>query len=711
MYVRPENEQNLSVGSLTNSIHDLNNCRDDMESTRKHILDVIDATAAGCYALGNAAVEVLRELADEPLYMETGTNSIDEYKGRNQRLPLMPLSSSLILLKNLDEQEENKRFTHMLPDKAVGSANFKFLYGTRKLFGRPTSKFTLADAPGIKQNLEEYNSTATEKTKIATDRYQKFLTNEVTLLRYVTDLRWTVGALQRYGLSTVGENDGVPRNADLPALTGNLVWEGRSKNDIPRKYNKGWAAAIRKTDPENKRRGVPVTTGVYSINSTLAQVLQVTENNSQEDEIRQMVANLGVGSHGRLGNRSRKHEWVSNIVDMNIMPINVHALMRGIPFAPIYNYVYTFEQMACMMFGETCSKIKKLEMTKLPAYTNDVELYKKRVTSTRQMFLKLLMEPYAYVPAEYYGYPTSAFHGQGANGLMWRIFRGDDSLMMGRPKFLSDQIFNKVLFGTLVDTPYEFDEAGPAAAGRRASLASQRVNAPSNRPEFINSVSRPKNVNNALRGTISHTNDGASYNPRYLANMKTTVISSRIPANEFTVTNSRIDENTTGLAMNRFPMDIGGERRLRGRDLREGYGAITYIGDASNESADPMSVLRVVALGNNAPGRIAWLNRVGKMRFDTRIVRNLVFITNVQRLMRLKMNQELTQYRTVLVKGHSTVNPAVTEYGYMGARAGVVRGKDGPRRQTYYPGPYETAEGTSSRLYNSDQRFHRTEMD
>ena len=256
-----------------------------------------------------------------------------------------------------------------------------------------------------------------------------------------------VGAIQRYGLSTVGAAAGIIKNANLQALTGNLIFTGTNP---PSRYQDGWAASIRGTDRMvNTRRSNATTTAVYSLNVSLESALNIVDSTSQDTELRLIVTNLGEGSHGPLGRSSRKNEWVSNIVDMNIMPINVHALMRGIPFAPIYNYVYTFEQMACLMFGENCSAVRELTLSPIPppvapganvnaaapiigTRPDDPNVFK-RVTNTREMFLKLLIDPYMYVPAQYYGYPTSAFSGTGANGLVLRIFRGDDSLLMGRP--------------------------------------------------------------------------------------------------------------------------------------------------------------------------------------------------------------------------------------------------------------------------------------
>jgi hypothetical protein len=57
------------------------------------------------------------------------------------------------------------------------------------------------------------------------------------------------------------------------------------------------------------------------------------------------------------------------------------------------------------------------------------------------------------------------------------------------------------------------------------------------------------------------------------------------------------------------------------------------------------------------------LEQTGRARFDTRFVRNLFFTTCVLRLVRLKLNRELTQSRHVVVESDLSVAPGVTEYG------------------------------------------------
>ena len=231
-----------------------------------------------------------------------------------------------------------------------------------------------------------------------------------------------------------------------------------------------------------------------------------------------------------------------------------------------------------------------------------------------QMLLKLMMNPYEVVPKASYGF-MDQLAKYATRGFVQRIFRGDDSLMMGRPKFLSDQVYNKALFGSLTPTPYSFDEAGPPASGRMTTS--------------------------------------------YRRNAK--VIGDATPDAGLVASGVQAVWGVADRTRRAGPLDIIDGVYANNRI----YGALTYIGQPDENDPTGTTALKQVQLGPKANIKLAALDAVGKARFDTRIVRNLFFITNIQRLMRLKLNQELTQYRNVLVSNHSVINPGVTEYGYL----------------------------------------------
>ena len=572
------------------------------------IVRVIDSVSAGCYSLSNSATEVLRQLGDVPLYLQTHENSIQEYKARYGSLPIMPLSSTFTYLRNLDPNDNDDC---LMPEHNVGDPKFKMMYGTRKLLGQPKSKFTIDDAPGIRANLASFNGAASDREKIDVGRYGSFLARIVTGLRFIVDTRNYRGILSEKGAGA------APLRASLVAT------------DAAGATNANNIAII---------AGGAQANAAYSIQVTPQNAISTTESSYQDQELRKISEVVG-GSVVTLG-QDRRHEWVMNIIDMNIIPVNVHALMRGIPFAPLYNYVYTFEQMVCLMFGESVEKISQLDLHSGSANPP---------ANTIQMWLKMTINPYGPVADKFYGNSTAIHPSSGANGFMTRLFRGDDSFGAGRPKFQSDQLFNKSLFGTLVDTPYVFDEGGPSSSGRMASTMRYAPQAAT----FVG-------VDPTSGPTTTQAEWGTSG-----ANRRAAARGLRYP--------------NVGLSAN-----------------ANQFGALTYLGEP-DKSGDPSSALKVVQMGANAIKKMQHLEAVGKARFDTRLVRNLMLITNIQRVMRLKLSQELTQYRNVLVKSHSVVNRGVTEYGYAPPIVST-RTTQGRRRV----GLNETA---TDRVYDNERRL------
>lgn len=122
----------------------------------------------------------------------------------------------------------------------------------------------------------------------------------------------------------------------------------------------------------------------------------------------------------------RVNEITRNIVDLNVIPFNVNLLMRDIPLTNIYNYSLAFEKFIGMFIGTQNN------------------------SNTGKLFVKLMKEPYldlgTYdIDGDKAANPPTDIN-KNINLLVLKdIFVGDDSLGMGRPKFLSDQLFNKVL--------------------------------------------------------------------------------------------------------------------------------------------------------------------------------------------------------------------------------------------------------------------------
>jgi hypothetical protein len=146
---------------------------------------------------------------------------------------------------------------------------------------------------------------------------------------------------------------------------------------------------------------------VYSLcdgNVNKELVLQLLEDSYQENSIQKILSTFYLDKIGRI---SRKQERIKVIIDSNINPINVHALMQDIPLANIYNYAYSFETMAASMYGLVMSKVGY-------NWTDQGHPLKRTVYE----FLRLLRDPFADIDFNHFNNP----HGKGDN-VLFNIFK------------------------------------------------------------------------------------------------------------------------------------------------------------------------------------------------------------------------------------------------------------------------------------------------
>jgi hypothetical protein len=109
------------------------------------------------------------------------------------------------------------------------------------------------------------------------------------------------------------------------------------------------------------------------------------------------------------------------------------------------------------------------------------------------------------------------------------------------------------------------------------------------------------------------------------------------------------------------PLQVAARGAPPNRDLGVSVGhSAPHLTYPKIDDKDGDSVVRVVL---PAGINVSDLDTIGKLRFDTRMIRNMFFITNVVRILRLKLNRDLTQSRNILVASHLAVAPGITEYG------------------------------------------------
>lgn len=133
---------------------------------------------------------------------------------------------------------------------------------------------------------------------------------------------------------------------------------------------------------------------------------------------------------------------VANVLDMNIVPIDFSGFSAFIPFSNIMNYAYTLEKIALDVL--------------IPNEQEHDEIAKKMITDDRMtirnsesLMYALIINPFAPVPA-----------GPFSDLLIHNMFKGISQLEIGRPKFLNDQMYQKLLLGENFENRDEYNETG-----------------------------------------------------------------------------------------------------------------------------------------------------------------------------------------------------------------------------------------------------------
>lgn len=648
----------------------------------QRLMNVADGISRACYTMSNISTGVLRQLGDSPMYLQTSEQSVSEYKSRYGKMPLMPLSLSLYALKAAAGE--------LTPPDAVGAPSFSYMYGMRGLL---SGEVSMDYMPGVKSILDSYNSGVTGRDRIDQAAYGRYVSNLTGALRYMVNTRTYRGLLSSAAGYSGLAND-LSADASIQA---------------------------------------------YSMKKNLTDVLEVTSSSYQEERIDSMTKSIATSGNVNLADAgARETERIKNIIDMNIMPINVHALMRSIALTETYNYSYTFEQLVAMFFGRT------REMASL---TNVAGVgVAGAPTTTRDFFLKLMMDPYSAVNSSNIGDDTKQ---RGTAGFAQRMFRGDDDLMMGRPKFLSDQIFNKVMYGSLYPMAADWDESGPSGAisRGRSNWADPRTGPipaitsasmttlvalktaidgyagavaagynTSITGAALNNAATLNNSVNALLNTANtvFTQAGLEMNTPYAKgtgrkskefyknleklraaadkarNATAGYLSTAATAADLAKDNeavvkaaglkdlqSKLDKlldsyqdardeidgtNSTGSGflsvfnttqMSRMPSGTAAQPR----DIAGSV--LTYIGD-DNDPNKPWTSVKQVGVGLTEKSKLV---RIGQGRFNSLLIRNLLFVTNTYRVVRAKLSQDLSEQRTIIQRGDSLVASTMTEYG------------------------------------------------
>lgn len=475
--------------------------------------------------LRKCADNVYGELRDNnPFFMNTSKSFIADYKQHYGVAPLMPASHALLPQvacngkpgdwDGTDTQLNDTESMVLFPNSSAGSNVFKYNYAARLVLGNSNARVTMAHLPGAVDIYREYAATAEKRGVLSESDYSGTIAKMFSLLRfnaisaaygrlyshrkqnaagavalgpaYVTASPETGVVHVRDYLRSVSRADGGTGDPDamrqlagsvendlvipLLQLTALNTAESLSTADA------GWVSSDR----------LPVE--VYSQWNGLGACIQLLENTNKKTAKAEFAAMMQASGSDQPTD-TRQNMRIYNILDMGIVPINVHAFMREIPFVNLLNYSYTFD---CLVHEFVLPKY----LTKMFAKEKDAGKQREQmmisadadVASTREVLVKMLCHPYADLTS------TAANVSQ-YYALLGSLFNGNDDFKLGIPQFLSDQLWHKLLLTSSAQIVAGQVESKTYAHPNNAALGSY----PSNLPSLASSPAAFEAVRSAIR--------------------------------------------------------------------------------------------------------------------------------------------------------------------------------------------------------------------
>lgn len=277
-----------------------------------------------------------------PMFMEMKHNFIRNYFNTTGEVPFMPLAALTKTLKNY------------LPMKIENSMyESKFRYGVKDILHNKKS-YKMSNMMYVNELFKNYNSSVNNVHVLDSNKVDTNLELNVEMLRF--------------------------------------------NNDI--KFNNEYS-----NDDHKVLSNVMFNANTYFVNQDVSNIINMVENTMREVSVSMLFTNLYNAGNSTLSTISRDQSKILNIMDLNIVPVNVHALLREIPLINIYNYAYTFDGIL----------------------DNEINSNNRVVRS----FKSLMVDPLQNMPSEYSSIMNEPI----------------DELNLNKPRFLSDQLHSKVLTG------------------------------------------------------------------------------------------------------------------------------------------------------------------------------------------------------------------------------------------------------------------------
>jgi hypothetical protein len=476
------------------------------------------------------------------------------------------------------------------------------MYGVRGLLHDQTKKILIDNAPGIISLCDKYNMSVDVRSKCDKALVESFLKSVVELNRYTYTLKQNKTMTCRFNniIRAAVVSPGPNLAAILPIykFTSALLVQNIGSLDDALMTNNVIPSMM------FNARNKPLIIS-YSLQKDLSTIIRLTENENPEDSMREIVSLL------KTHVDPTTDLAIQNIMDLNIVPVNIHALMKEIPLVNLYNYAYTFDMMMMEYFygqgleGSNASDKINTIRHRLCDHTMNV-------FSAKDQLAQLLHDPHALL---------------GDTDYMRQMMVGEsNSKELGRPKFLSDQLWNKVLlYSVYLNLPTQL-EPGPINFDADIIARANGIILNNIRPAILNPTVK-------LIGQIFQAYHDLGYGIEF----DTFCDKLGVKAANGTPFTSNIMRNIPNI--NDTIPEMNHTIRTN----------ITYMDSKPNRNV----------LINN-PGTLR-LND-NNSRTNTIIVRNLIFTTNLFRMVRMKLHRDLVFSRDIVLKSAQVTRPQLTEF-------------------------------------------------
>lgn len=375
------------------------------DERKQRFMSLCETIGKSCNVVMSACDQVLREIGDMPSpALEIYSGSMRDYEAQYGAKPFTPSSTLLKFVTAPDMQ--------LLPIGVLGSTGFKFAFGTRHILAGEAGADSLV---GFSDIVSKYNSGTEARFGADSAKSAGFASAYLTAIKFINSVVKVAHVVDLQSPLVAGMSFYVHDDAQIQAIA-----------------NRGLASITRGKVPLGENlESMPA---VFAFGKSDEVILNAFDSSMRDDRIKDIVDSL-IERSARPPVNSLE---IQNIIDLNIIPINVHALMREIPLANLYNYAYTYDRLVVESFyglkdARALGKIQAL-CGNAPG----------RVDNSKDLLVSILINPYA---------DLSEFLAANSSPHVRQIFSGTFPSGLGRPKFLSDQIWNKVLLGRLLPVP------------------------------------------------------------------------------------------------------------------------------------------------------------------------------------------------------------------------------------------------------------------